>query len=171
MSLDLGTGSYHAGDLAIRGYVPGEGVTVGKYCSIAPGVSFLAGGAHRTSLVSTWPFDPLMRGTSDADSRTYKHQTRTVVGSDVWISTGAVIVAGITIGHGAVIGPYSVVFEDVSPYAVVRGNPAHIIRHRQDPETIDALLRIAWWDWPREVIATRIEAFYGPVSDFVKQFQ
>ena len=170
-AIEMGRGSYHAGDLAVRGYVDGEGVTIGRYCSIAPGVTFLAGGAHRTSLVSTWPFDPLLRGTSNADSRTYKHQRRTVVGHDVWISTGAVLMAGITIGNGAVIGPYAVVFDDVPSYTVLRGNPAYRARRRFDDEVCVALQAIAWWGWEPAVIASRVEDFYGPVAEFVEKYR
>ncbi len=169
MSTTFGRGSYHAG-MAVHAYAPGEGVDVGRYCSIAPGVEFLAGGAHRTSLVSTWPFDPKLRGTSDADSRTYKRQERTVVGHDVWISTGASIVAGLTIGNGAIIGPKTVVFEDVAPYAVVRGNPGETIRYRFDPDVIEALQDIAWWDWDEATVRARVEDFYLPVHEFLRKY-
>lgn len=165
----MGVGSYHAADLAIRGFVDGEGVDVGKYTSIAPCVTFLAGGAHRTSLVSTYPFDPKLRGTGDGESRTYKHQARTVVGHDVWISTGATIMAGVTIGNGAVIGPCAVVFDDVPPYAVVRGNPAYVIRHRFEPDVIEALQDIAWWNWEEAKIAAHVEDMYGPLREFLRK--
>ncbi|MBS0505317.1 MAG: antibiotic acetyltransferase, partial [Proteobacteria bacterium] len=33
---------------------------------------------------------------------------------------------------------------------IVGGNPARPIRPRFDPETIDKLLQIRWWDWPDE---------------------
>ena len=48
--------------------------------------------------------------------------------------------AGVTVGHGAVIGAMSVVTSDVPPYAVVAGNPARVIRHRQPPEMVERLL-------------------------------
>ncbi len=171
MSVTFGTGTYHAGDLRVTCYTPGESAVVGRYCSIAPGVEIFCGGAHRQSLVSTWPFDPKLRGTSDADSRTYKRATRpTTIGNDVWVATGAVIMTGVHVGDGAVIGPYSVVFEDVAPYAVVRGNPGETIRYRFDSDVIEALRAIAWWNWSEADIRARVEDFYGSVHDFLRKY-
>src|SRR4051794_26181701 len=39
----------------------------------------------------------------------------TVVGNDVWIGYGAIILPGVTIGHGAVVAAASVVTADVPP--------------------------------------------------------
>jgi maltose O-acetyltransferase len=55
-----------------------------------------------------------------------------VIGDNVWIATGAVILPGVTIGEGAVVGAYSVVGSDVAPRVVVVGNPARVIRARKD---------------------------------------
>jgi acetyltransferase-like isoleucine patch superfamily enzyme len=46
----------------------------------------------------------------------------------VWIGWGVTILRGVTIGEGAVIGANSVVTKDVSPYTVVAGNPARVLR-------------------------------------------
>lgn len=45
----------------------------------------------------------------------------------VWIGFDAVILAGVTIGEGAVVGCRSVVTRDVEPYTVVAGTPARTI--------------------------------------------
>ena len=50
------------------------------------------------------------------------------VGSNVWIGFNATILKGVTIGEGAIIGSCSVVTKDVSPYTVVAGNPAKVIK-------------------------------------------
>jgi maltose O-acetyltransferase len=61
------------------------------------------------------------------------HQKSPVtIGKDVWIGASAVILPGITIGDGAVIGAGSVVTKDVSPYTIVAGNPAKMIKKRTD---------------------------------------
>ncbi len=52
------------------------------------------------------------------------------IGSDAWIGRGCCILAGVTIGNGAVVGANSVVTRDVPPGAVVAGAPARIIRFR-----------------------------------------
>src|SRR5205823_11150164 len=47
------------------------------------------------------------------------------------IGSGAVILAGVTIGAGALIGAGAVVTRDVEPGAVVVGNPARVLRKRE----------------------------------------
>lgn len=74
----------------------------------------------------------------------------TTVGNDVWIGREATIMPGVTIGDGAVVGAHSVVTKDVEPYAVVAGNPARHLRVRFDPDDVDRLLAVRWWDWPVE---------------------
>ena len=80
-----------------------------------------------------------------------------MVGNDVWIGYEAVILSGVTIGDGAVIGTRAVVTKDVAPYSIVGGVPAKEIRKRFDPETVDALLLLRWWDWPLEKIAAHLQ--------------
>ena len=73
-----------------------------------------------------------------------------VIGNDVWIGYEAILLAGVTIGDGAVIGTRALVTKDVPPYTIVGGVPAKPIRKRFTPETIHRLERLRWWDWPRE---------------------
>lgn len=49
------------------------------------------------------------------------------IGDDVFLAAGAVVLGGITIGNNVVVGPNSVVIDDVPDNAVVAGNPAKII--------------------------------------------
>ena len=53
------------------------------------------------------------------------------IGNDVWIGMRAVILAGVTIGDGAIIGAGAVVSEEVPPRCMASGNPARIVR--RDP--------------------------------------
>ena len=76
------------------------------------------------------------------------------IGHDVWLGSGAIVLSGVTIGHGAVVAAHAVVTRDVPPYAIVGGNPAKVIRYRFDEETVAALLEAPWWDLPRDKIAT-----------------
>ena len=75
-----------------------------------------------------------------------------VVGNDVWIGRGARILSGVYIGHGAVVGAGAVVTHDVPDYMIVAGNPARAVRLRFEPEVVDQLLAIAWWQWSDEAI-------------------
>jgi len=47
-----------------------------------------------------------------------------VIGADVWVGGGAIILPGAQIGDGAIIGAGSVVTRDVCAGATVAGNPA-----------------------------------------------
>ena len=81
-----------------------------------------------------------------------------MIGSDVWIGYEAVIMAGVTIGDGAVIGTRAVVTRDVPPYTIVGGIPARPIKKRFSEEIIASLLEIRWWDWPKDKIMRNLEA-------------
>ncbi len=52
------------------------------------------------------------------------------IGDDVWIGAKSLILTGVSIGQGAIVGAGSVVTKTVPPYAIVAGNPAKIIKHR-----------------------------------------
>jgi acetyltransferase-like isoleucine patch superfamily enzyme len=53
-----------------------------------------------------------------------------VIEDDVWIGAGAIILAGVRVGRGAVVGAGSVVTKDVPAFGVVVGNPARFVRFR-----------------------------------------
>lgn len=54
--------------------------------------------------------------------------TPVVIGNNVWIGYGTIILKGITIGDGAIIAPGSVVTKNVPPKALVQGNPAKVVK-------------------------------------------
>jgi acetyltransferase-like isoleucine patch superfamily enzyme len=49
------------------------------------------------------------------------------------VGSGAAILAGVTIGPGALVGAGAVVTRDVPAGAVVAGNPARLLRMRDEP--------------------------------------
>ncbi|HHV59802.1 MAG TPA: acyltransferase [Clostridiaceae bacterium] len=55
-----------------------------------------------------------------------------VIEDDVWIAARVIILPGITIHKGAIVGAGAVVTKDVPPYAVVGGNPARVIKYRNE---------------------------------------
>jgi virginiamycin A acetyltransferase len=63
-----------------------------------------------------------------------------IIGQDVWIGLGVLILSGVTVGNGAVIGAHSVVTKSVEPYTVVAGNLAKPVKKRFNDETIKELL-------------------------------
>ncbi len=60
----------------------------------------------------------------------YQQPKPVTICDDVWIGGRVTILPGVTIGQGAVIGACAVVTKDVQPYAIVAGNPAHLIKYR-----------------------------------------
>ena len=133
---------------------------IGKFCSIACGAKFLFNSANHTlSSLSTYPF-PIFYEEWDSDvkniTKAWDNKGDIVVGNDVWIGYEAVVLAGVTIGDGAIIGARAVVTKDVPPYTIVGGVPAKPIRKRFPQEAIDTLLNLKWWDWPRERILKHI---------------
>ena len=144
-------GAYSYGRPKVRFAETGAPLAIGRYCSIADRVEIFLGGNHRTSWVTTYPFDNLPGLWPAPPSPERSHVTRggVTIGNDVWIGSGAVILSGVTVGDGAVIGAHAVVARDVAPYAVVAGNPAQEMRKRFDPDTVAALVETAWWELPR----------------------
>lgn len=53
------------------------------------------------------------------------------IGDDVWIGANSVVVAGVTIGDGALIAAGSVVTKDIPPYSIAGGTPAKVISERK----------------------------------------
>ena len=135
-------------------------LVIGKFCSIACGARFLFNSANHTiTSLSTYPF-PLFFEEWELDCKnvtaSWDNKGDIVIGNDVWIGYEAVILAGVTIGDGAIIGTRALVTKDVPPFTIVGGVPAKPIRKRFSEEIISSLLEIKWWDWPKDRIAQNI---------------
>jgi acetyltransferase-like isoleucine patch superfamily enzyme len=147
--------------------------SVGRYCSIAAGVSWMAD-AHPMEWASMSPFsfDPqplqgLRAWFADHPAPrmlSFDHRPAPVsVGHDVWIGEQAMIKGGVSIGDGAVVGARAVVTRDVPPYAIVAGVPARVVRMRFPEELAARLRALAWWRFAPDLLAglavDRPEAF------------
>ena len=142
-----------------------ERLVIGRYCALAEGSRFVMAGANHAMLgPSAFPFgifggtwaettmDLVMGAPSRGD---------TVVGHDVWLGYGTLVMPGVTIGHGAVVAAGSVVVGDIPPYAIAGGSPARVVRMRYKPEDVERLLRAAWWDWPVELVTEHARTIMG----------
>jgi virginiamycin A acetyltransferase len=150
----------------------GDRLIIGKFCAVARGVKFIMNGAnHKISGFSTYPFqifgggwERVMPAPGDLPYR-----GDTVVANDVWIGYEAMLMPGVKVGDGAIIASRSVVTRDVAPYTVVGGNPAVPLRTRFDPETVAALLEIAWWNWDAERITRNLESIVAADLDALRR--
>ncbi|CDM70070.1 acetyltransferase [Clostridium bornimense] len=135
-------------------------LVIGKFCSIACGAKFLFNSAnHRLQSLSTYTF-PLFYEEWEQEmnlTEAWDNKGDIIIGNDVWIGYDAVILAGVTIGDGAIIGTRAVVTKDVAPYTIVGGVPAKPIRKRFSDEDIALLLELKWWNWSVDKISNSIQ--------------
>ena len=157
-------GEFTYGSPDVRNYDGKTKLTIGKYCSFAAQVAILMGGEHRMDMVTTYPFPEIAEHWPEtgAISGMTGSKGDIIIGNDVWVGYGAIILSGVTIGDGAAIGAGAVVTRDVEPYAIMGGNPAKIIRMRFDRLTVTRLLKLAWWDWPEEKVRKNIQLICSP---------
>jgi chloramphenicol O-acetyltransferase type B len=164
----IGVGTYADQEPEVLEWGEGAVLRIGNYCSLAAGIKIFLGGNHRVDWVSTFPFSdswPSARGIPGHPAT----RGDVEIGHDVWIGHGAVILSGVKIGNGAVVGACAVVARDIPPYAIAVGNPVRTIRRRFSDAQIQALERIAWWDWPEDRIARFMPLILsGDVDAFVR---
>ncbi|WP_399881041.1 sugar O-acetyltransferase [Streptomyces sp. BBFR51] len=88
-------------------------ITIGEDCQIGPNVQLLT------------PTHPL-----EAEPRRDKLEAARpiVIGDNVWLGGGAIVLPGVTIGDNSVIGAGAVVTKDVPANVVAVGNPARPVR-------------------------------------------
>ena len=137
----------------------GDKLIIGKFCMIASDVKFIMnGGNHLTSAISAFPFDIFGNGWENAmEHKSYPYKGDIKIGNDVWIGYNATIMAGVSIGDGAIIATNATVVNDVKPYSIVGGNPAKEIKMRFTEEEVSKLLRLKWWDWDINKITENIQ--------------
>ena len=109
----LGSHVYVARDTIIHHCDLGDYVLVSEGCSLLSGARY-----HRFARTDV----PIaMQG---------GEKTRITIGPDCWIGARSVVMADV--GEGSVVGAGSVVTRRVSPWSIVAGNPARLIRRRRE---------------------------------------
>lgn len=161
-------GDYTYGLPEVLWWGENAGLFIGRYCSIARGVSILLGGNHRSDWVTTFPFSVLDPEASDLTGHPASNGD-VRIGNDVWLGDGCRVMSGVTIGNGACIAASAVVTKNVPPFAIVGGVPAKVIRSRFRQDQVEALQKISWWDWDSD----RIKIHYplllsAKIDDFIR---
>jgi virginiamycin A acetyltransferase len=144
---------------------------IGKFCMIASNVTFIMNGAnHMTDAFTTYPFAIFGNGWETAmDGKSYPKRGDIIIGNDVWIGYNATIMAGVTIGDGAIIATNSTVIKNVEPYSMVGGNPAIEIKKRFSDDIISRLLKAKWWNWNEEKITKNLQHLTDKNIDKIEQ--
>ena len=155
--------AYFSGEMGFASYVGANSVVIGKigrFCSIAEKVTFLTKTHPVQGFVSSHPAFYSMKKQSgfsfaeqqlfDEDPTLKGGKYSIEVGNDVYIGYGATVIGPCRIGDGAVIAAGAVVTRDVSPYAIVGGVPASLIKFRFNEEDIRFLSDLQWWNKPQE---------------------
>lgn len=164
----FGDYSYTAGDVSII-YTE-----VGKFCSIAAQVRINPGN-HPMERVTQHhlTYRRVQYGFDTTDEQAFfdwRRAAACVIGHDVWLGHGAIILPGVHVATGAVVGAGAVVTRDVAPYEIVVGVPAKPIKRRFSPDIVDQLLAIAWWEWDRATLEARFDDLLD-VPSFVEKYR
>jgi acetyltransferase-like isoleucine patch superfamily enzyme len=94
----------------------GKSIEINSYCVFGDNCSLISAGKIYTN-----PLIPYFLSGIDSDKSI-------IVGSNCWFGVGSSVIGNVKIGHGSIIGAYSVVTKDIPPFSMVVGNPAKIIK-------------------------------------------
>ncbi|MGV2874569.1 CatB-related O-acetyltransferase [Macrococcus capreoli] len=140
----------------------GEGTKIGKYSSISYNC-YIGLNEHPTKFLSTSPFLYSVRESENVNDNFKEVNSPVVIGNDVWIGVGTIILQGVTIGDGAIIAAGSVVTKDVAPYNIVGGIPAKLIKKRFEDDIIENLINFKWWNLPKNELEKYEPYFIGNI--------
>ena len=91
-----------------------------------------------------------------------------IIGNDVWIGAGAVLLGGVEIGDGAIISAGAYVKEDIPPYNIFAGQPARRIGQRFTDTRIEWLISLKWWNKSLKWIRNNADSFEN-IEEFSKK--
>lgn len=125
----------------------------------------LAAGMHNFSGVSINPDTIMARESNYTDqellslgisrdriSSKIMNSKPVIIGNDVYLGDGIIVMPGVRIGDGAVIAANAVVTKDVAPYTIVGGVTAKTIRDRFPDSIKQDLLDTQWWNVKLDIL-------------------
>ena len=108
--LSIGAGTFVNFNLTALDVAP---ISIGRDCQIATDVQLLT---------AEHPLDP------DTRRRGWESARPIVLGDNVWLGGGVIVLPGVSIGENTVVGAGSVVTRDLPANTVAVGSPARVVR-------------------------------------------
>ena len=94
-------------------------VHIGKRGEIAPNCAF-------------YPYDHCFLSSAPIRNQPLKSKGDIIIGDDVWLGFGVIVLDGVHIGNGAIVGAGSVVTKNIPEESIAVGNPARIVKTRSE---------------------------------------
>lgn len=164
--ISAGKMSYHNGNFIIQG---GQKIYIGNFCAFGENIRIITENHdynypaiqyifHRHFFMKNHP------GNYNFPPNKEKTKGPVIIGNDVWIGHNVTILSGIEIGDGACIGTGSLITKNITPYSIVGGVPARLIKMRFREEIIEYLQEIKWWNWDENKIKRNKDFFYSNLN-------
>lgn len=97
---------------------------------------------HPTIITGDHRVDVIGKYIVDSNDKLPENDAPVVIEDDVWIGANVTILKGVTIGRGSVIAAGAVVTQSCTPYSIIGGVPAKVLKMRFTPEEIEQHERI-----------------------------